>query len=49
MGITITPDGKTLYVANRRSGTVTVIDTRTDVVEKTIKVGKGSLDVLVTP
>ena len=48
-GIAITPDGKTLYVANRRSGTVTVINTRTNAVEKTIKVGKGPWDVLVSP
>ncbi len=46
-GIAISADGKTVY--NRRSGTVTVIDARTNHVEKTIKVGKGPWDVLVTP
>ena len=35
----LTPDGKELYVANRNSGTVSVIDTSTQQVSKTIPVG----------
>ncbi len=48
-GIAITPDGKTAYVANQASGTVTVINTRTNTVEKTIKVGAGPWSIAATP
>ena len=40
-GITITPDGKTVYVANFESGTVTPITAATNTPGKPIKVGSG--------
>jgi YVTN family beta-propeller protein len=46
--ITITPDGKTLYVTNYRSGTVLLISTATDT-QKLIRVGKGPVAVAFTP
>jgi YVTN family beta-propeller protein len=40
-GITITPDGKKVYVSNRGGDTLTVIDTATRKVINNIPVGKG--------
>ncbi len=39
IGVTITPDGKHVYVANNGDGTVSVIDTATGAVSATIAVG----------
>jgi YVTN family beta-propeller protein len=47
--IAITPDGKTLYVTNYRSGTVLPISTATNTPEKPIKVGKGPVVAAFTP
>lgn len=47
--IAITPDGRTAYVANRSSGTVTVINIATGTAEKTIKVGKAPGPIVITP
>jgi len=41
-GIAITPDGLRVYVANQFDGTVSVIDTATDSVSDTIKLGNGA-------
>jgi len=37
--IVITPDGKTVYVVNRGSGTLTLITSATGKVAKTISIG----------
>jgi YVTN family beta-propeller protein len=47
--IAITPDGRTAYVANDGSGTVTVINTTTNTAEKTIKVGNAPGPIVITP
>jgi len=47
--IAITPDGKTAYVPNSRSGTVTAISTVTNTAEAPIKVGTGPVAVAFTP
>jgi YVTN family beta-propeller protein len=48
-GVAVTPDGKRVYVANRESGTVSVIHTATNTVAKTIPVGIFPNSVAVTP
>ena len=49
LGIAITPDGSTAYVANNYSDTVTPIDLATDAAEPAINVGSGPSSVAVTP
>src|SRR6185312_4451117 len=39
--VTITPNGRFAYVANRQAGTVTVVDTNLDKVSATIQVADG--------
>ena len=49
-GIAITPDGRTVYVANIGSGTVTPIDTATNTPGKPIPVPPGlPQSVAITP
>jgi YVTN family beta-propeller protein len=48
-GIAITPDGKTVYVANINSGTVTPIDTATNTAGEPIEVGVRPRAIAVTP
>jgi YVTN family beta-propeller protein len=40
MGVVVSPDGKRVYVANGRGGTVSVIDAATNAVTATIPVGQ---------
>jgi len=47
--IAITPDGKTAYVANSGSGTVTPIRTATNTALKPIKVGLVPIAIAITP
>ena len=47
--IVITPDGKTAYVANAGSGTVTPIKTATNTALKPIKVGRQPEYLAITP
>ena len=47
--IAITPNGKTVYVAEFRQGTVTPISTATDEPGKPIKVGKDPSAIALTP
>jgi len=47
--LVVTPNGKTLYVTNVDSGTVTPISTATNTAGKAIKVGKSPLFIAVTP
>jgi YVTN family beta-propeller protein len=49
MSIAITPNGKTAYVANYGSGTVTVLSIATDRATGQVEVGKMPQTVLVTP
>jgi YVTN family beta-propeller protein len=49
VGVTVTPDGKTVYVTNQWNGTVSVIDTATNNVTKTVKVGTYPFGISVTP
>jgi YVTN family beta-propeller protein len=48
-GMAITPDGKTVYVANYGSGTVTPIATATNTAGPPITVGSGPFDIAITP
>ena len=49
-GIAITPDGKSAYVANEGSGTVSVINTQTNqVVGSPINVGNEPVEIAITP
>jgi YVTN family beta-propeller protein len=48
-GIAITPDGKTAYVADDESGTVTPIELATDEPGPELKVGSRPLGVAITP
>jgi YVTN family beta-propeller protein len=47
--IAITPDGKTAYVANEKSGTVTPVDTATNTARAAIKVGAGPDAIAIAP
>ena len=49
IAIAITPDGKTVYVANVYSDTVTPITTATNTPGKPIKVGKAPCRIAITP
>lgn len=49
MGLAITPDGESVYVANNGNDTASVIDTGTNTVVKTISVGSLPEDVAITP
>lgn len=46
-GLALTPDGKKLYAANSLSNEVSVIDTATDRVVKTLKAGDGPWGIAV--
>jgi len=48
-GLAITPDGKKLYVANRNSNSISVIDVLKKEVTNTIKVGLNPTKVTITP
>jgi YVTN family beta-propeller protein len=48
-GILVTPDGKTLYVANTGSGTVTPVSTATDTPGPPIVVGGSPASMAITP
>jgi YVTN family beta-propeller protein len=48
-GIGVTPDGSRLYVANNSDNTVSVINTITNTVVKTISVGQNPQGVSITP
>ena len=45
----MTPDGKTIYVANFDSGTVTPISTATNTAGRPVKVGREPFAVAITP
>src|SRR5262249_22284894 len=47
--VAITPDNKTVYVANMVSGTVSVIDQHTFAIVKTIQVGTEPVGCVLTP
>ena len=47
LGIAVTPDGKTAYVANNNSGTVTPITTATNTPGKPIQVGNGPFGLVI--
>jgi YVTN family beta-propeller protein len=49
LGVAITPDGSTAYVANEGSGTVSVINTATNIVTGLVSVGSDPWGVAVTP
>ena len=49
MGTAMTADGKKLYVTTGRGGTVCVVDTATQEVLKTIKVGPRPWGVALSP
>jgi len=48
-GIVITPDGRTVYVANIGSGTVTPIDTATNTPGEPVEVGVRPRAIVITP
>ena len=48
-GIAITPDGRTVYVANIGSGTVTPIDTATNTPGEPVEVGVRPRAIVITP
>ena len=48
-GLAVTPNGKYVYVANRGSGSVSVISTASNTVKATVTVGNGPNDVAVCP
>ena len=45
----MTPDGKTIYVANLGSGTVTPVSTATNTAGQPIKVGSQPSAIAITP
>ena len=49
VAIAITPDGKTAYVANNASGTVTPLNTATNTALTPIVVGSGPCQIAITP
>ena len=48
-GITVTPDGKKVYVTNSDDDTVSVINTKTNNVTTTVPVGKVHFGITVNP
>ena len=48
-GMAIKPDGSRVYVANNGSNSVSVINTSTDTIEKTIAVGGAPVKILMSP
>jgi YVTN family beta-propeller protein len=48
-GVCVTPDGKHVYVTNQASNTVSVIDTASNTIVKTVSVGAAPSGVAVTP
>jgi YVTN family beta-propeller protein len=44
-GVAVNPDGTKVYVTNEVSGTVSVIDTTTNTITDTIKVGNGPVGI----
>ena len=49
VGVSVTPDGKHVYVTNNGDGTVSVITTATGTVSATIPVGTNPVGVSITP
>ena len=49
IGVSVTPDGRRAYIANRGSSNISVIDTTTNTVVKTIPVGSLVFRVAITP
>jgi YVTN family beta-propeller protein len=49
IGVAVSPDGSKVYVTNRGTGTVSVIDTATNIVIATIPVGLNPIGVAVKP
>jgi YVTN family beta-propeller protein len=49
VGVAISPDGKTVYVANAGANSVSVISTATNRVTATIDVGTAPFGVAVSP
>jgi YVTN family beta-propeller protein len=47
--VAITPDGAHVYVTNFADGTVSVLDTATNMVVATVPVGMGPVGVAITP
>lgn len=48
-GLAVSPDGKSLYVANNGAGTVSVVDTATNSVKASIRVGYNPRNIAVSP
>lgn len=48
-GVTVSPDGRTLYVANTGANTVSVVNTETNIDAHTIAVGSEPTSVAITP
>jgi YVTN family beta-propeller protein len=48
-GVTMRPDGARVYVSNGRDGTVSVIDTASQAIVATVKVGQRPWNMAVTP
>jgi len=46
-GVAVTPDGTKVYVVNELKGTVSVIDTATNTITNTIKVGENPCGVAI--
>jgi YVTN family beta-propeller protein len=47
--VVVSPDGRRVYVANGRGGTVSVIDAATNVVTNTLAVGQRPWGIDITP
>jgi len=48
-GSLVSPDGKELYVSNRESNTITIVDTERQAVINTLPTGKGPVRLGITP
>jgi hyaluronoglucosaminidase len=48
-GLAITPNGRTIYVANYKNGTVTPINTKNDTTREPIRVGAEPYAIAITP
>ncbi len=49
MGVTVTPDGRSAYLANEVTASVSVVATRTGRITATVPVGDGPFDVALAP
>ncbi len=49
VGVAVTPDGRTAYVANEVTASVSVVATHAGTITATVPVGEGSFDVALGP